>query len=92
MLRPRRDDSRGRLVPPVVPGDADGALRSRELGLSLGLGTLRNDTSRVWLCQSSRLQDGEWLRLRANHDGEVADAGLATTLAKIGRLKEAAEP
>lgn len=35
------------------------------------------------LCRFFGLSDGWWLRLQANHDTEIARAGLARTLAKI---------
>jgi len=44
------------------------------------------------LCRFFGLSDGWWLRLQADHDTEVAKAGLAKTLAKIRPWKEAAEP
>ena len=35
------------------------------------------------LCRFFGLSDGWWLRLQADHDTEIARAGLARTLAKI---------
>ena len=43
------------------------------------------------LCRFFGLSDGCWLRLQADHDAEIANAGRTKTLAKVGPWKEATE-